>query len=78
MLSNLEAGIRNELYGSFVKSLKIVPVLFENFDGEFAYGHTENFIEIKAKSDSKLSGEIKYVSLINYDSERIYGEIVNK
>lgn len=33
---------------------KAVPVLFESYDGVFAYGHTGNFIEVKSKSAENL------------------------
>ncbi len=77
LLSNLEAEIRKELYEEYVKTHSTVSVLFESFDGEFMYGHSPNFIEIKVKSDKKLSGKIETVSLVGFDSERIYGELLN-
>ena len=76
-LSNLEIGIRKELYNEYLNSHDTALALFENFDGEYMHGHTDNFIEIMAKSDKSLSGQIKLVKLINADSERLYGEIVN-
>ncbi|MBO5374506.1 MAG: tRNA (N(6)-L-threonylcarbamoyladenosine(37)-C(2))-methylthiotransferase MtaB [Clostridia bacterium] len=76
-LSKLEIKIRKELFNNFIRTHKVASVLFENYDGEFMYGHTCNFIEVKAKSDVKLSGQIKNVALISADDERIYGEIID-
>lgn len=76
-LSNMQNKIRQELYNDYLSSHKSVSVLFENFDGEYVYGHTPNFIEVRAKSNFKLSGKIKNVSLTGCDSERLYGKIMN-
>lgn len=76
-LSNLEVGIRTELFAEYVNTHKIVPVLFEAFDGEYSHGHSPSFIEIKVKGEHNLSGKIENVLLKSSDSECVYGEILN-
>ena len=45
-------------------------VLFETFDGGYACGHTPDFIEVKAPSDTPLRAEIRAVKL-----ESVCGEL---
>ncbi len=42
---------------------KEVNVLFEEFDGEYYKGHTENYIMVKAKSENDLSNKIINVKI---------------
>ncbi len=74
-LSNIENEIRKNLLADYVNRNELVPVLFESFDGEYAYGHTPSFVEVKVKFDRNLSGEIVNVRLIGSDDERVFGEI---
>lgn len=74
-LSNIEKGIRKDLLADYVKANPKINVLFETFDGEYLYGHTPSFVEVKVKSDKKLSGEIHSVSLTSSDDERAFGEL---
>ena len=76
-LSLLQRDIRKELFSQYISKVKDVDVLFETFDGEYAYGHTPSFIEVKVKSDKKISGKIVKVKLTNSDEERLYGSIGN-
>ena len=52
-------------------------VLFETFDGEFAYGHTDNFIEVAVKSTEDLRSLIKAVKLTHTDGSVCYGAIID-
>lgn len=74
-LEALEKEVRTSLLKDFVSSHKEAEVLFESYDGEFALGHTPNFIEVKAKSNKPLDGEFITVKPIFSDSEYVYAEI---
>ncbi|MBQ3041072.1 MAG: tRNA (N(6)-L-threonylcarbamoyladenosine(37)-C(2))-methylthiotransferase MtaB [Clostridia bacterium] len=76
-LSNMELEIHRELLSEYIKSHEIVPVLFESYDGEFAYGHSPSFVEIKIKSNENLSGKIINVKLLDSDDERVIGKLLN-
>ena len=67
MLEKIEADTKNSIYNRIITSSKPVEVLFETFDGEFAYGHTRDFIEIKAKSTAPLGGQILSATPIGID-----------
>lgn len=75
-LSNMQNEIRTDLLTKYLKSHDIIPVLFENYDGEFMLGHTPNFIEIKVKTTLNLSGKITNVKLTSSDDKYVYGEIL--
>ncbi len=74
-LSNIEKEIRKNLLADYIEANKIAPVLFESFDGEYIYGHTPSFVEVKVKFDKNLSGEIVNIRLVSSDYERVLGEI---
>ena len=38
-----------------------LDVLFEKFDGEYNIGHTSNYLEIRAKSDKPMIGEVQNI-----------------
>ena len=52
-------------------------MLFETFDDGILKGHTENFIEVIAKSESDLRGLILPVKITSADESACYGEIIN-
>ena len=74
-LEEMQKEIKSHLLNKFVKGNESVDVLFESYDGVYAHGHTHNFIELKAKSERPLGGEMKTVCNLSTDGEFIYGEI---
>ena len=48
-------------------------VLFETFKDGYAYGHTDDFLEICVKSERDMRGEIAKVELISSDGKQIFG-----
>ena len=76
-LEEMQREIKAELLQEFLDKNQETEVLFEAFDGEYALGHTPNFIELKATSKIAIGGEIKKVKLISTDGEYIYGEIID-
>ena len=56
----------------------IKKVLFETFDGVYAYGHTDNFIEIAVASKIDLRSELLDVKITHTDGVLCFGKLVNK
>ena len=63
--------LENEIAHSATKK-----VLFETFDGQFLYGHTDDFIEICAESKTDLRGELADVELISSNGKQILAKIL--
>lgn len=77
-LEKISNDIRNELLYEFVSKEYITNVLFETFDGKYAYGHTDNFLEVAAISSRDLKGENFTVKLIETNGNICFGEITDK
>lgn len=54
---------------------KILSVLFENYDGEYAYGYTKNYCRVKLKSDTSLENSLIAVTITDTDGENLIAEI---
>ena len=50
-------------------------VLFEDYKDGYAYGHTDNFIEVRVKSPVSLHSEFHRVRFINADGGIINAEL---
>ena len=48
-------------------------VLFETFKDGYAYGHTDDFLEICVKSERDMRGEMSKIELISSDGKQIFG-----
>jgi len=73
--------IKAELLREEVESVKAAAeplyrtVLFESFENGFAIGHTEDFLEVWAKSDRELHSELKKVLFSDTDGHKIFAKI---
>ena len=50
-------------------------VLFESREGEYFFGHAEDMLEVKMKTDEHLQGQIFTVKLVDYDGARMIAEL---
>ncbi|MBQ9747921.1 MAG: tRNA (N(6)-L-threonylcarbamoyladenosine(37)-C(2))-methylthiotransferase MtaB [Clostridia bacterium] len=50
-------------------------VLFESREGEYFFGHAEDMLEVKMKTDEHLQGQILRVRLTDYDGARMIAVI---
>lgn len=73
-LSEIEDEIRREMLEEVIEKTKTAEVLFEDFEKGFAYGHTDNFIEIKIPSDRQRHAELEAVRLKSTDGKTITAE----
>jgi tRNA-2-methylthio-N6-dimethylallyladenosine synthase len=77
LLENISRITTREILNDEIASSPIKRVLFETFDGEFAHGHTDNFLEVAVPSSKDLKSEIFTVKLTKSDGNICYGEIVD-
>lgn len=79
-LHALEA-VANESCDSILKeqilNAPLKKVLFETFDGTYAYGHTDNFLEVAVRSDIDLKSQIFNVQLTHTDKNICFGNIID-
>lgn len=64
----------NEIISSYVG--KRMEVLFETFDGGYAYGHTDNFIEVKASATPDVCGNILPVEIFATDNKLAIAKLI--
>ncbi len=64
-----------EILEKFISENEKVSVLFESHEGGYAYGHTPSFVEVRAKSDVPLHGEIREVKPLSFSDGTVTGEI---
>ena len=79
-LEKITTESRIKILSEQIKNASSKEVLFETFDGEFAHGHTDNFIEVTVSSSEDLRSLIKTVKLIKLiktDGNVILGEITD-
>ncbi len=57
---------------------KTVPVLFEQCDGAYIYGHTENFLEVAVPFDTARDNEILDITFVDAKDGILHGNFVKK
>ncbi|MBQ8163697.1 MAG: tRNA (N(6)-L-threonylcarbamoyladenosine(37)-C(2))-methylthiotransferase MtaB [Clostridia bacterium] len=75
-LEQVEKETKKAILDGIVSKGERIEVLFESFDGEYACGHTSNFIEVKVPYTRKLGGELKYIMPLSHDGKYIYAELI--
>lgn len=78
-LHRLEAevsAVRKSILLEEIERAPIRSVLFESFDGNYAYGHTDDFIEVAVTADNPLRSELHEVRLTHSDGSLCFGEII--
>jgi threonylcarbamoyladenosine tRNA methylthiotransferase MtaB len=76
-LEEIEKNCRNELLNDLIKKEPQKKILFETFDGKYAHGHTDNFLEVAVPSSRDLRGEILSVSITETDGNICFGNIID-
>lgn len=76
VLISAQKEIKKAILQKEIAENPIHPVLFETFDGEFAYGHTANFIEVKVKADKNLHSDIQNVRLVSVCKDICIGTLL--
>ncbi len=76
-LSSIGKEIRADILRNAVKEGKLSRVLFEDYENGFAYGHTDNFMEVRVRSDRSLHSELHSVKFLSTDGEIIDAELAD-
>jgi len=76
ILSDQQTAIRAALTDAVLAEHPQASVLFEAWDDEWIYGHTENFIEVKVPVDPSLSGKIVPVCLTGHNNGVCVGKLL--
>ncbi len=76
MLTEICREVRCEMLDAIIAEGKPVTVLFESYDGEYASGHTADFVEVKVKSDRELHGMLFPVNLISHNGSFCDGALI--
>ena len=76
ILTEISRETRKKILDRVIAENDTVQVLFETYQDGYVYGHTADFIEVKAKSDREMHGELASVKLSKHDGDVCEGEIV--
>lgn len=76
MLEEIARTTRAEILENEVLARPVRKVLFETFDGTYAYGHTDDFLEVAVKANKDLRSEIMTVKLTYTDRNICFGELI--
>ena len=68
-------AVRDEILGEIVEKKKPLSVIFETKKGGFYFGHSDSYVEVCAKSDVDVRGELYSVIPTEHREGVIYGQI---
>ena len=69
--------VRDRTLDKIVGSKRLLPSIFESFDGEMYVAHTDTFAEVRCRSKKDVRGELLYVKPLYHKDGVIYGEIAD-
>jgi len=70
-LLSLQKNIKKSLLDDFIASGERTEVLFETQSDIYCCGHTDNFIEVRVKSEEDICGKILRVIPISHDGDTV-------
>ena len=76
ILSEISRETRRNILDREIAENSVTEVLFETYQDGYVYGHTSDFIEVKAKSDIAMHGELATVKLLSHNGDICEGEII--
>ena len=76
ILSKICRETRIKILDNEIAESKVTEVLFETYRDGFVFGHTSDFIEVKAKSESAMHGELARVKLLSHNGDLCEGKII--
>lgn len=68
--------IRDKTLCEIVSGGRLLPSVFESFDGEYYVAHSDTFAEVRCPSKMDITGKLLYVKPLSHKDGVIYGEIV--
>ena len=75
-LCAVSAEVRRSILDCKVAGKETVEVLFESFDGEYASGHTADFIEVRVKCADNMHAQFKIVQLLSHNGSVCDGVLI--
>lgn len=76
ILSARQAEIRRTVLEEALKTRPRVSVLFEDYKNGFAYGHTDNFIQVRVPSPRAMRSILADVAVNDTDGECLIGQLI--
>ena len=76
ILSARQAEIRRAVLEEALKARPHVTVLFEDYKNGFAYGHTDNFIQVRVPSPRAMRSIFADASVEDTDGECLIGQLI--
>lgn len=77
-LISLEKSIRAEEFDRILSAGGSHKVLFESYEGGYAYGHTPDFLEVAMKTPVPLHSQVIEVEMISHNGETFFAQRVDK
>ena len=65
--------VARDLLSDLIAAKTPLSVLFETRDGEYMTGHSENYIEVRVRTDRDLAGQIRPVLPVSFSGEGVTG-----
>jgi len=78
ILTAISSEVRARTLDKIIADGNPQEVLFESYDGEYSTGHTQDFIEVKVKTDTEMHGQMATVRLISHDGGSCEGVFEKK
>ena len=75
-LESIAQKTRADILQQEIIDRPVRKVLFETYDGTYAYGHTDDFLEIAVLSNKPLRSEIMTVKLSSATQNICFGELI--
>ena len=76
ILSEIGRETRSRILDREIEQNPVTEVLFETHQNGYAFGHTSDFIEVKAKSDTSMHGQTVKVKLLSHNGDICEGKIL--
>ena len=78
LLSRCGAEIRKEILEAAITDTKSAKVLFEDLKDGYAYGHTDNFMEVRVRSEHSLRSQLREVRFVGLTDDIIEAELATE
>lgn len=75
-LEAIAKASQSDILNNEISSSPIKKVLFETYANGFAYGHTDNFLEVAVPCKKDLRSELLTVRLTKAENGICFGEII--
>lgn len=76
ILSDISREIRSGILDREIAAMSIKEVLFETCSEGYAYGHTDDFIEVRVKTDKNLHSLFRKVRLLSHNGDICEGILI--